>query len=267
MKKSLLLSSLVVIFLVQAQELDEALIQTKIISVWEGVKMPGIASENLEQQKPDRGDGVIRITNVVVCPGGGYRILAYNKCGTDIAQWLNSLGYHAAVLKYRVPNNRQGALQDIQRAIRKVRHHSDDWGFNSDKIGVIGFSAGGHLVANASNNFDVPSYEKLDNIDEFSCRPDFTMLIYPAYLNKGEQIAPEFAKKINRPPSLIVHSQDDKPYVPGTLLYVEKLKQDQADYKFLYYKTGGHGYGLYSTKEAKAWPQQAAEWLAALLGF
>ncbi len=267
---------------VQKTQLEGSDVESEIIKVWGKVEMPGNKTQNQEKQLPIKEDGVLRITNVseptlelfkiedaqaptiIVCPGGAYKILAYNKCGTDVAKWLNSLGYHAAVLKYRVPNNKAGAFQDIQRAIRKVRHHAEDWGIESTKVGLIGFSAGGHLVARASHSFAHQSYAAIDEIDSLSSRPDFAILVYPAYLNKGEGVAPEFKEATQVPPTLIVHNKDDYKYIKGSLVYANKLKEEQLPHQFLLYETGGHGYGLTSKGDSSVWPQQAQLWLQQL---
>ena len=120
---------------------------------------------------------------VIICPGGAYAVLAYEKEGQEVAQWLAGLGYNAYVLAYRVPNNRLGALQDVQRAIRIVRSKG------ATQVGVIGFSAGASLSCRAATRWDSPAYEPnpKDKIDSLSCRPDFGILIYPAYLDEGER--------------------------------------------------------------------------------
>ena len=146
-------------------EKPSSLRATATVPLWPKGRMPGRGSTGVERKLPSRGDNVLRITDVnepaitvfkapgtnkptsavVICPGGAYNILAYDKEGTEIAAWLNSIGITGVVLKYRVPNNQDGAFQDIQRAVRLVRHNAGDWNISADRIGVIGFSAGGHL--------------------------------------------------------------------------------------------------------------------------
>lgn len=158
------------------------------IPLWDG-NMPGSATKQAENVLPDKRDDVIRLTNVsaptltlypaessgkpaplvIICPGGGYQILSMNLEGSEIAEWLNSIGVSAGVLKYRVPHNRKGALLDARRAIRMAREHAAEWKVDSKRIGLLGFSAGGHLAAACSNSPD---------------RPDFSVLVYPAYLFK-----------------------------------------------------------------------------------
>ena len=135
---------------------------------------------------------------IIVCPGGGYRILAMDLEGYEIATWLNELGFTAFVLQYRVPDKRKGAFRDIQRAIRVVRSRSDQWNLDPNKIGVLGFSAGGHLCARVATNFKEEAYSRMDANDTLSCRPDFATLIYPAYLDRGANrgLSPELTSNV-----------------------------------------------------------------------
>ena len=125
---------------------------------------------------------------MVVCPGGGYNILAYDMEGTEVCSWLNSLGMTAVLVKYRVPRRKDRAkheapLQDVQRAISYVRYHADDFNINPHQIGVMGFSAGAHLSVMASTAFQTHTYPLVDEADKVSCRPDFCLLVDPAYLS------------------------------------------------------------------------------------
>ncbi len=200
---------------------------------------------------------------VLVFPGGGYSILAIDKEGTEIAEWLNRLGYSAFVVKYRVPKDREGAFADGQRAVRLVRQHAREWNIDPKRIGVIGFSAGGHLCARLSTDFGRMAYEAVDEADKLDCRPDFSMLIYPAYLQTKEgKIAPELPISAKMPPTFIVQTKDDKSYVPGTILYDQALKTAGVSSTFHLFDTGGHGYGLRpSANEVSKWPALAEEWL------
>ncbi|MES2463369.1 MAG: alpha/beta hydrolase [Armatimonadota bacterium] len=251
------------------------------LAVWPSGKMPGAGAAEPEKEQPSKGDGVVRLTNVsepnltvypapapsrptpavIICPGGGYGILAMNKEGSEIASWLNSLGITGIVLKYRVPNNRDGALQDVQRAVRLVRSRSKDWNVDVSRIGVMGFSAGGHLSARLSTNYDTPAYPVVDASDRLSCRPDFVVLVYPAYLNKEDKPAPELPISSKTPPTLIIHSEDDKSFVPGSKIYDVALKANHVPHEFQLFATGGHGYGLRCEKDARVWPQRCQEWL------
>src|SRR5438067_9540604 len=171
------------------------------VDVWPEGAMPGNGAKEPEGDMPSKGDGFQRITNIsrptltvfpapkkggapapgmIVCPGGGYSYVVIDKEGSEIAAWLNSNGISAVVLKYRTPNNRAGALQDVQRALSLARVHAAEWNIDPKKLGIIGFSAGGNLEAKASTQFDQRSYPALDEVDQQSCRPDFAVLVYPA---------------------------------------------------------------------------------------
>ena len=253
-----------------------------LIEVWPEGKMPGKATTEAEALVP-RKDGFTRITNishptlelypakgvegkaapaVIVCPGGGYRYVVVDKEGSAIAKWLNSAGLTALVLKYRTPDNREGALQDVQRAIRVVRSRAAELAIDPAKIGLIGFSAGGHVAARASTGFDEPAYPAIDAIDGQSSRPDFAMLIYPAYLDDGKGgVSPDLNLSAMIPPTLLVHTDDDQSFINGTRVYVAALKEAKLEHRLLLYPTGGHGYGLNCEGDAKIWPAQAREWL------
>jgi len=252
------------------------------LPLWPAEKMPGHGPNGKERTLPDKGDNVTRITDVhepslavyktsaankptpaiIVCPGGGYGALAYNKEGTEIAAWLNSIGITAIVLKYRVPGNRDGAFQDIQRAIRIVRKNAADWGVSPTNVGVMGFSAGGHLCARLSTHTAPVTYEKLDNIDDENIRPDFAILIYPAYLAQGaDKISEQLTISDKTPPTFIVHTEDDKGFVVGTKLYHAALDSAKVPNEFFLCAEGGHGYGMRSKKEVNVWPQKCQAWL------
>jgi acetyl esterase/lipase len=253
------------------------------IDVWPDGVMPGRGAHEPESDMPAKGDGIRRITNVsrptltvfpaqkksgalapavVVCPGGGYHYVVYDKEGTDVAAWLNSAGITALVLKYRVPHNRDGALRDVQRSLSLARAHGAEWNIDPERLGVIGFSAGGNLAAKASTQFGERTYPTVDAIDQHSCRPDFAMLVYPAYLDdRNGHLSPDLELKAEIPPTLIVHSEDDKTYVVGSKLYHAALDEAKVNHDFKLYTTGGHGYGLRCTREASAWPEYALQWL------
>ena len=184
-----------------------------------------------------------------------------DKEGTEVAAWLNSVGIAALVLKYRVPHSREGALQDVQRALSLARARATEWNIDPKRLGVMGFSAGGNLAAKASTRFDERAYPPIDALDGHSCRPDFAVLVYPAYLDKDGRVAPDLNLQAKIPPTLIVHSEDDKNFVTGSKVYHATLDEAKAPHEFLLYATGGHGYRLRSEKDARAWPQAAVEWL------
>jgi acetyl esterase/lipase len=266
---------------IQGEE-SKPVLATTTIPLWPSGKMPGHAAEGAENDLPSRGDNVRRITNVseptiavfqapnqvkptpaiIICPGGGYSILAYNKEGTEIAAWLNTIGITGIVLKYRVPKNQDGAFQDIQRAMRLVRTNAATWNIATSHIGVMGFSAGGHLSARLSTNSDQATYPKLDAVDEAGIRPDFAILVYPAYLSQvAGKLAGNLPVNAKTPPTFLVHTDDDKSYVSGSKLYHDALKSAQVPTEFFLCAEGGHGYGLHSTKEVAVWPQRLQEWL------
>ena len=210
---------------------------------------------------------------VVVCPGGGYGILALALEGTEICNWLNSIGVTGVLLKYRVPK-RVGddkhilPLQDAQRALGLVRFHAKEWGVDPARIGVLGFSAGGHLTANLSNNFDKRVYEPVDDADAVSCRPDFALPIYPAYLalkEKNNELAPELKVTANTPPTFLIQTEDDGIRVENSLYYYLALKNARVPAEMHLYAAGGHGYGLRpSDKTVTTWPRRAEEWMRSL---
>ncbi|MSU20391.1 MAG: alpha/beta hydrolase [Pedosphaera sp.] len=207
---------------------------------------------------------------VIVCPGGAYNILALDLEGTEVCEWLNSVGVTGVLLKYRVPK-RQGlekhtaALQDAQRAIGLVRQRAKEWGIDPKRIGVLGFSAGGHLAAAASNIYEERKYPSVDAADGVSCRPDFAVLIYPGYLTvkeEGDKIAPELKITTNTPPSFIAMAQDDGVRVENAAFYFLALKNAKVPSELHVYPTGGHGYGLRPSKHlVTTWPQRASEWM------
>jgi acetyl esterase/lipase len=251
--------------------------------LWPAGKMPGHGAAKPEEKQPKgvADENAEHITNVsdpaitvykapdakgpapalIICPGGGYGGLAYRKEGIEIAGWLNSLGITGIVLKYRVPGDRDGAFQDVQRAMRLARLHAAEWGIQADKLGVMGFSAGGHLSARLSTNFDTAAYPSIDAADALSCRPDFVILVYPAYLEVKGKLAPELPVSAQTPQTLIVHNADDHAFLPGSKIYDAALTAAGVPHQFLFYPTGGHGYGLRSDKAVKVWPTDAAAWL------
>ncbi len=238
------------------------------IMLWNGDR-PGPGAKEAECLRPDQGDGVIRLTNVsepllqmyllkntekpvpfvIVCPGGGYNILCMNKEGSEIAEWLNSIGASAAVLKYRCPQNRRGALADAQQAVRMARMKTTDWNIAPEKIGLLGFSAGGHLTAACSNSAD---------------RPDFSVLIYPAYLfKKGSiELVDEIQVDASTPPAFVVQAKDDTRYYRSTLAYMAALDAAGIDVEAHLFAKGGHGFGMRDTGHpVSRWPQLCEAWM------
>ncbi|MBI3417196.1 MAG: alpha/beta hydrolase [Verrucomicrobia bacterium] len=206
--------------------------------------------------------------SVVVCPGGGYYILALDLEGSEVCEWLNSIGVTGVLLKYRVPKRaglekHTAALQDAQRALGLVRHRAKEFGIDPQRIGVLGFSAGGHLSAALCNNYGERSYPTVDDADKVSCRPDFAVLIYPGGLTVKEQadkVAPELPITTNTPPTFMAMTQDDGVRIENALGYVLALHQAKVPLELHIYPTGGHGYGLRRTKEVvTTWPDRVAD--------
>jgi acetyl esterase/lipase len=253
-----------------------------IIHLWPG-NVPGeTAAKQAAVPTSDTSKGVTRLTDVtdptiqifkpegkgngaavVICPGGGYQILAINLEGYEIAKWLNKMGFTAFVLQYRVPKKQEGALQDVQRAIRLVRSRAKEWQLNPEKIGVMGFSAGGSLSARISTLYNKDSYAKTDAADEVSAKPAFTLLIYPAYLDQGTNrtLTPELTIDAQTPPMFLFATADD-PYGNSALVMAGALRDAKVPVELHFYAHGGHGYGLRSgNSAADVWPALAGKWL------
>lgn len=208
---------------------------------------------------------------MVVCPGGGYEILAYDLEGDEICQWLNEIGVTAVLLKYRVPRRtglekHTAPLQDVQRAISLVRSKAEELNLDPQRIGVMGFSAGAHLAAMASTSYDKRTYPEVDAADKVSCKPDFCLLVYPAYLDGPNfSIAPELKVTAQTPPTMLVQTEDDKSYINSSLFYYYALKEAGVPATMHLYSKGGHGYGLRDTGNAvNEWPYRAEEWFMEL---
>jgi len=213
-------------------------------------------------------------TAIVVCPGGGYHILAMDLEGTEICDWLNSIGVTGVLLKYRVPRRKgrpahEAPLQDAQRALRLTRHHAKDWGIAPDRIGILGFSAGGHLAAAASTNDEATTYEPIDEADRLSAKPNFTVLLYPGYLVTDEKAEhPEIAESLpitkDTPPTFLVSTGDDR-LNTSSLFYYLALRRAGVPAELHVYPTGGHGYGLRpSDHTVCTWPKRCEDWMRKL---
>jgi len=209
---------------------------------------------------------------VVVCPGGGYNVLAWRKEGLELAEWFNSIGVTAVVLKYRVPRRdperpHQEPLQDVQRAVRLVRHNAESWGVDPTRIGVLGFSAGGHLTFMAGTHFDEKTYEPVDAADELSARPDFLCPIYAAYL--GEDYRDDVAElgslvRITErtPPTFMAVTLDDKCRGAQAGLLLAEYQRSGVPAEAHVYSVGGHGYGIRpSDRPVATWHLRLADWM------
>ena len=230
---------------------------------------------------------------VVICPGGGYMGLAYDWEGTDIARWLNSKGIAGIVLKYRMPQaqsvvtSHNAPLQDAQRAIRLVRSGAEQWNIEADQVGVMGFSAGGHLASTLGTHYDMPVYEGQDEVDAQSAKPDFMILMYPVitmeldFTHEGsrnallgnsptDELVNEFSNQLQiteeTPPTILIHSADDDAVpVENSLQFYQELKNKGVYSEMHLYPTGGHGYSLAIGKgHLASWPDRVHDWLLSL---
>jgi acetyl esterase/lipase len=210
---------------------------------------------------------------MVVFPGGGYNELAMDLEGTEICDWLNSRGITAILLKYRVPSRNKAdpfgesplALEDAQRTLSLVRFHAAQWGIDPHKIGVIGFSAGGHMVAATSTHFNKHSYQPMDAVDQISCRPDFAVACYPGHLwsdDEGFRLNPNVPVTTNTPPTFLLQAENDNvDGVNQSLVYYIGLKNAGVPVEMHLYAEGGHGFGLRTSLPISVWPKLVETWL------
>jgi acetyl esterase/lipase len=281
--------------------------QNQIIPLWEGD--PPNYQETGEVTIFDTSD-IVRVRNVqkpdiavflpskknstgkavVICPGGGYGILAYDWEGSDIAHWLNSNGIAAFVLKYRLPGSKSNIkphlspLMDAQRAMRLVRAHAEKWNIDPSKIGIMGFSAGGHLASTLSTHFDAGDPNSKDPVEQQSCRPDFSVLVYPVisftedFQHSGsrinllgedteESLVKHFSNELQvteeTPPAILIHSNDDTGVpVENSIVYYQALRAKGVNSEMHIYPYGGHGYSLaIGMGHLSTWPDRVIEWI------
>ena len=207
---------------------------------------------------------------VVVFPGGGYRILAIDLEGTEVCDWLNSIGISCILVKYRVPDSGPypkslAPSRTLSAPSAWFAPHAAEWHIDASRIGVMGFSAGAHLAAVLSTHFDQRVYEQIDASDKLSCRPDFAAIIYPAYIALADQnYAPDPAihPTAQAPPTFLVQAEDDPIHVENSVVYFLALKNATVPAELHIYAEGGHGYGLRRTAlPITAWPQTMEIWL------
>ncbi|MGA2647859.1 MAG: alpha/beta hydrolase [Candidatus Sulfotelmatobacter sp.] len=217
---------------------------------------------------------------VVVFPGGGYWILAIDLEGTEVCDWLTSKGIACVLLKYRVPGEglypRSGpypdspmALEDAQRTVGLVRFHAAEWHIDPHRIGVLGFSAGGHLVAAMSSHFGQRLYPAVDAADKESCRPDFAVALYPGHLSLAANslgLNPDIHVTGQTPPTFLLQNEDDPvDRVEHSLSYYAALKKAGVPVEMHLYAQGGHAFGLRRTKlPVTGWPQLVETWLGTI---
>lgn len=213
---------------------------------------------------------------VVVFPGGGYNVLAIDLEGTEVCGWLTSRGITCVLLKYRVPCVKSGpyrdcltALQDAQRAVGLVRFQAARWHIDPQKIGVLGMSAGGHMVAAISTHFERRLYPTMDAADHESCRPDFALALYPGHLAVPEEnfaLNPDIQVTRRTPPTFLLHAEDDPiDPVENSLVYYAALRKAGVPAEMPVYGKGGHAFGLRPTElPITRWPPLAETWLRAI---
>jgi acetyl esterase/lipase len=230
---------------------------------------------------------------VIICPGGGYGVLAYNWEGSDVARLLNAKGITAIVLKYRLPNSKSNItphlspLADAKRAIRTVRANAAKWNIKKDRVGIMGFSAGGHLASTLATHFDSGSPTSADSIERHSSRPDFAVLVYPvismskSIMHAGSRnnligTAPDsslsnlYSNELRvtkeTPPTFLIHATDDKAVpVENSLLFYQALKDNSIPVEMHIYPTGGHGFGLAIGRGyLETWTDRLVDWMRGL---
>ncbi|MBN2236931.1 MAG: alpha/beta hydrolase [Bacteroidales bacterium] len=280
--------------------------QTEIIPVWKNMIPGAVANDDYEEValfKDGVAYNVSKVTTptlsvflpekgaltraaVIICPGGGYSHLAMDKEGTKVAKWLNSLGIAAFVLKYRLPSDlimsdkTIGPLQDAQEAMRVVRRNAENWNLDVHKIGIMGFSAGGHLAATLSTHSNDKIYETIDSI---SARPDFSILIYPVISMKNEithkgsqtdllgenpslsmieKFSNELCVNAETPPTFLVHASDDHSVpVENSIAYYQALLRNNISAEMHVFERGGHGFGLGVRENSPKWTLICENWL------
>lgn len=207
---------------------------------------------------------------VVVFPGGGYRILAYDLEGTEVCTWLNSIGVNCVLAQYRVPIEKHfpddtSDLEDAQQAMRVTRSHATEWHLDPHRIGVLGFSAGGHLVVILGNHPDFKRPGEPATDSAITARPDFVVAIYPAYLAELPaliQLAKGIDPSTDTPPTFLLQAEDDPVHEENVLVYFQALKQLKVPAELHVYAEGGHGYGLRpSPLPISHWPSLVETWL------
>ncbi len=286
-----------------------AMAQLESIDLWPKGKVPNATGVDLVDKVVNQRQGVVGTASmyvympsaelfngraVIICPGGGYAGLAIYKEGHDIAKIFNTMGVAAFVLKYRLPQaigvvkeqSYKVPLQDAQRAIKIVRSKAAEWKIDPDKIGISGFSAGGHLAASAGTLFKNDWSNIGDDIDRYSCRPDFMVLFYPVISsekqavhsgsfnnllgkNSNDELLRLFScdKQVSAetPPTILILADDDKKVVPdNSILFYQALNKNNVPAALHIFSKGGHGFGLPQKGEATIWPQLVKDWLQTL---
>jgi acetyl esterase/lipase len=211
---------------------------------------------------------------MLICPGGGYHNLGWDVEGEEIAGWLNANGIAGVILKYRCPRRAGdvkgepplGPLLDAQRAVSLVRHRAKEWGIDPGKIGMVGFSAGGHLVGACATNFEKRAYEPIDAIDQASCRPDFAQMLYSGYFKvagKEDDLSPTIRRTAAAPPMMLIHATDDPiSEVEHSVTMYLAMKRAGVSTELHVFASGGHGFGVRKVGHpCEAWTELSLAWL------
>jgi len=210
---------------------------------------------------------------MLICPGGGYHNLFWDLHGTEVAEWLNSIGVTGIIVKYRCPRRpgedktlpAPGPLKDAQRALSLVRSKAREWGIDPRKIGMVGFSAGGHLAGATATNFDRRAYEPIDDIDKIGCRPDFAIMVYPGYLKAKDkdELAPSIRVSPQTPPIMFVVASDDQyQSADGCAIMYLALRRSGVPAELHVYASGGHPFGVRKRGiPCDTWPERCEDWL------
>ena len=232
------------------------------------IKLTNVSTPTLSvfRPEPDKDTGAA----VVICPGGGHYILAFDHEGTEVAQWLNTFGVTGIVLKYRVPFRNPGrrweaAVQDAQCAVSVVRSRASEWGIDPQRIGILGFSAGGETAGLTALFHHQRQYAAVDDVDRVSCRPDFAVLVYPAGFCDPKtpwQLVDYVHVDRDTPPMFLAHAYDDEVPVSNSVLLFSELRKHDVPAELHAFASGGHGYGMRLTGHpCNTWPQRCQEWM------
>jgi acetyl esterase/lipase len=240
----------------------------KLIAGKRIIKLGNVSTPQIAVYKPEKSKDTG--ASVIICPGGGHHILAYDLEGTEVAEWLNTIGVTGIVLKYRVPfrdpEKRWGAaVADAQRAVSLVRSKAAEWNLDPKRIGICGFSAGGETAGLTSLFLEERQYTSVDDVDKVSCKPDFAILIYPGGFDTKGQAQMRESIKVTKdtPPMFLIHAFDDPVTANNSLALAVELKKAGVSTELHIYDAGGHGYGLrlVNTLPITTWPKRCEEWM------
>ncbi|PSL01721.1 alpha/beta hydrolase [Cecembia rubra] len=250
------------------------------------LRISKVSKPTLTVYLPEKGKATGH--GVIICPGGGYWILAARHEGSDVAEEFTKRGITAFVLKYRLPSDITmidktiGPLQDAQRAIQMVRENANEWNVNPDQVGILGFSAGGHLASTAGTHFETA---EINNPKNTSLRPDFMVLVYPVISfdpsighsgsaknllgdHPSQEILDKFSNdkqvSANTPPTYLVHAKDDRVSIQNSYVFENSLKQNAVTVEATYFETGGHGFGMVNPQSDILWMDQVEAWIKRL---